>query len=69
MVLGMLLPDATFGMLRWRIEIAFCTIGCGFGVIVLLLARSSLSFGGGSDGGGGAGGRCAAPKPKDDEGS
>jgi len=42
--LTMLLPDEAFGMLRFRLLISFCTLGCGFGVIVLCFASSSLSY-------------------------
>ena len=43
-LLSVLLPDSSFGMLRYRILISLCTIGCGFGVIVLCLASQTLSF-------------------------
>ena len=59
-VLRWLLPSGTFGMLRFRIEVALCTIGCGFGVIVLLLFKDVMSYDAahtapGADGGGGLG--------------
>ena len=43
-LLTLLLPEAAFGMLRFRVLISSCSIGCGFGVIVLLLHRDALSF-------------------------
>ena len=38
------LPASHFGMLRFRLLLSLCTIGCGFGVIVLLFASRTLAF-------------------------
>jgi hypothetical protein len=43
-LLIVLLPASTFGLLRFRLFLSLCTLGCGFGVIVLLCSASSLSY-------------------------
>jgi hypothetical protein len=43
-LLRVLLPASSFGLLRYRLEISLCMFGCGFGVIVLVLARDKLSY-------------------------
>ena len=54
-LLKVLLPESRFGMLRFRLEISLCMIGCGFGVLVLLLAKDTLVYGSSS----GAAAACA----------
>jgi len=43
-LLIVLLPASTFGLLRFRLFLSVCTLGCGFGVIVLLCSASSMSY-------------------------
>ena len=43
-LLRFLLPAERFGMLRFRVEISLCVIGCGFGVLMLLLAKDVMSY-------------------------
>ena len=43
-LLKVALPDATFGMLRFRLEMSLCIFGCGFGVLVLLCSAGTLAY-------------------------
>ncbi|EOD12870.1 hypothetical protein EMIHUDRAFT_452090 [Emiliania huxleyi CCMP1516] len=43
-VLTALLPESTWGMLRFRLLISLCVFGCGFGVIVLCCSAGTLVF-------------------------
>ena len=43
-LLIVLLPASTYGLLRFRLFLSLCTLGCGFGVIVLLCSASSMSY-------------------------
>ena len=43
-LLTALFPEASFGLLRYRLEISLCIWGCGFGVLVLLFASDILSL-------------------------
>ena len=66
-LLRWLLPEAQFGMMRFRVHISLCTIGCGFGVLVLLLAKDAISYEAATDASSGEATRAVRAKTEDDE--